>query len=74
MRVTLDLSGAEALVLYEWLAAKGDALPVDPAERIVLDGVEGLLERVLVEPFKPDYKKLVEMAKAELLAQGPTES
>lgn len=55
--VALELTRAEALVLFEWLARHGDVVPAeDTSEREVLWRIEGALERVLVEPLRPDYE------------------
>lgn len=62
--VVLELTGDEALVLFDWLG-KLDALGLvrDTAERRVLEGVEAALERVLVDPFAADYPARVEAAR-----------
>jgi hypothetical protein len=70
--MTIELSRAEALVLFELLARYGerggDSLLLEhPAERWVLAGVLCLLEKQLVEPFSADYKKLLSDARAELI-------
>jgi hypothetical protein len=68
--VTIELSADEALVLFDWLgratSVRQPAPFVDPAERQVLCTLECLLERVLVEPFDPDYAVLVEEARGAL--------
>ncbi|HEX8338525.1 MAG TPA: hypothetical protein VF621_17535 [Pyrinomonadaceae bacterium] len=67
--VVLRLSKDEALVLYEFVSGLGAQGPVevkDHAEGRALWNLECLLEKVLVEPFAPDYAKLVEKAKARL--------
>ncbi|MCK8476829.1 hypothetical protein [Microbacterium aurugineum] len=63
--VELRVTGAEALVLFEWLASvhDGGAADIDEAVRYVLWDVEAQLETKLVEPFRPDYAQLVEAAK-----------
>lgn len=63
--VELQLTAAEALVLFEWLATANEsgALVADEAERRVLCDVESLLETKLVEPFLPGYPALVDEAK-----------
>ena len=57
--VTLELSAAEALVLFDWLARTSEAgAPVpfaDQAEQQVLWDLQCVLERLLVEPFSADY-------------------
>jgi hypothetical protein len=68
-RVTLELTKAEALVFFEWLAridASG-ALPVeDDAERKVLWELEAQLEKLLTEPLAPDYKQRLAAAREEV--------
>jgi hypothetical protein len=71
--ITLKLTKAEALVLFEWLArtAAAEALPIeDPSEQQVLWRVEGQLEKVLVEPLRPDYLKLVADARRQVREAG----
>ncbi|CAN7396966.1 hypothetical protein LJR042_002479 [Microbacterium maritypicum] len=67
--VELRLTTAEALVLFEWLAAMNDAkeLIVDEAEHRVLRDLESQLETKLVEPLMPNYTELVNAAKAAVL-------
>ncbi len=67
--MTLELTNDEALVLFDWLARLDgqDALPVeDAAEETVLWSLLAQLEKVLVEPFRPDYDDRVERARARL--------
>lgn len=62
--VTIELSDAEALVLFEWLASH-DELPFDDgAEQTVLWSIEAQLEKTLIEPFRPEYRALVDAARA----------
>jgi len=70
--VTLELTRAEALVLFEWLVRtdSADAVPVeDAAEQKVLWKLEGKLEKLLTEPLLPDYKRLVDAARQEVRAE-----
>ena len=63
-KVVLELSRAEALVLFEWLASHDGTLPIeDPSEQDVLWRIEGALERALLEPLSPDYKTAVAAAR-----------
>lgn len=69
--VRLELSAEAALVLFELLSrfseTDADALTlVDQAERRVLWNVLGLLEKVLVEPFLPDYGQRLAVARDRL--------
>jgi hypothetical protein len=67
--VAIELSGDEALVLFEWLAGMDAAkLGVGEAEQRVLSGIEAALEKSLVEPFAKDYVDLVEQARRRILA------
>lgn len=67
--VELRLTTAEALVLFEWLAAAHDAkqLIVDEPEQRVLWDLESQLETKLVEPLMPNYTELVDAAKRAVL-------
>lgn len=65
--VTVTLSDAEALVLFDWLGRTSDTgLPapfVDQAEQRVLWQVEAALERSLVAILRPDYASLLSRAR-----------
>ena len=64
--VTMTLSHDEALVFLGWLAREDDrnAIVVEhPAEQTVLWRLEAQLERQLVDPFAPDYDRLVAAAR-----------
>ena len=66
-KVLVELTRAEALVLFEWLASHDGALPVaHPAEQDVLWRVEAALERVLTEPLAADYDAAVESARKKI--------
>jgi hypothetical protein len=68
-KVILELTKSEALVLFDWLAETSDKEwldAADPAIRRVLWGLECLLERNLVEPFRPNYAELLAQAKNDL--------
>lgn len=65
-KIVLRLTQDEALVLFEYLAALEDQkekLTEVSAEDRVLWQLEGQLEEILVEPFHPDYVRLVEAAR-----------
>jgi hypothetical protein len=66
--VNIELSRAQALVFFEWLATRSDALEADAdeAERNVLWYIEGRLESLLSEPFLPEYLEIIAAAKREL--------
>ncbi|MBX3204730.1 MAG: hypothetical protein KF764_06660 [Labilithrix sp.] len=66
--VTIELTGDEALVLFEWLAKLDEAkLVCGEAEKRILWGVEAALERVLVEPLAKNYGELVEQARQRII-------
>lgn len=65
----LELTDDQALVLFEWLSRldEHDAFPVeDPAEEQVLWSLHGQLEKTLVQQFLPNYRDLVEKARARV--------
>lgn len=67
--VALNLSRAEALVLFEFLARTSQdesRVATCHAERIVLWNVEALLEAVLTEPLGRDYEAVVAAARQEI--------
>jgi hypothetical protein len=71
--VVVELTKDEALVLFEWLVerrAAGDKIAGDEmrpsAEYLVLSTMEAALEPRLDEVFRPDYKQLVQAARARL--------
>jgi len=64
VRVQLLLSRSQAIVLFEWLSRLSSPDSVaDATEQRVLWILEGQLERLLVEPLKPEYPELVEAAR-----------
>jgi hypothetical protein len=67
----LELTDDQALVLFEWLARvdEREAFPVeDRAEELVLWCVHGQLEKALSEPFRANYRELVEQARTRVKA------
>lgn len=67
--VSLRLTRAEALVLFDWLvrADAAENLPIeDSAEQQVLWRLEGQLEKTLLEPLAPNYREAVEAARREV--------
>lgn len=70
--VELRLTPDQALVLFEWLhrLEDDDALDELPGllrgERAALWALSGALERTLAEPFKPEYRRLVDEARDRL--------
>ena len=72
MSISIEIDQDVALVLFELLADfyDQDALPVrDPSDRLALVRLSGALESTLVEPFQPNYKDLLEAARASLKTQ-----
>jgi len=70
--VTITVTKAEALVLFELLAefSNAPALSIPgEAERISLRAVQASLEKALVEPFMEDYQRIVDDARKELVAK-----
>ena len=66
VRVFLQLTRSQALVLFEWLTridSAGEAPVEDPAEQRVLWLFEGQLEGLLSEPLGPDYKDVIAAAR-----------
>jgi hypothetical protein len=67
--LSLRLTRAEALVLFEWLTGSDTVknMPFDdPAEQHVLWRIEGQLESTLIEPLGTDYKLAVKAAREEI--------
>lgn len=67
--VSLELTRAEALVLFEWLARVGSSESLafeDAAEQKVLWALEGKLESTLTEPLAPNYRELVAEARRKI--------
>ncbi len=67
--IRVELSAAEALVLFEWLARFNKTRQADfedAAEERVLWNLEALLEAVLVEPLASNYADLLALARAQV--------
>ena len=65
-KLMLQLSRAEALVLFEFLARCEEAERFsfdDEAEQSVVWLIQAQLERQLTEPLQPDYKDLLREAR-----------
>jgi hypothetical protein len=65
-QISLRLPRAHALVLFEFLSrhSETDRLSIEhPSEERVLWDLCADLERQLVEPFRPDYKDVLERAR-----------
>jgi len=73
--VSVTLSSDEALVLFEVLHRWEDMglyerADLVPGERTALWALSGLLESLLVEPFRADYGALVDQARQRLRERG----
>ncbi|MFE6997429.1 hypothetical protein ACFVAE_15805 [Microbacterium sp. NPDC057659] len=69
--VNIALTGDEALVLFEWVSRTNEEqieVPLREAERRVLWNVEAHLESVLVAPFDHRYDRLLDEARARIVA------
>ena len=67
--ITLKLNRDQALVLFEWLATaeENDQLGFHhPAEERVVWQLQGQLEKVLAEPFCPEYAELLKKARTAI--------
>ena len=70
--VAIELSQAEALVLFDLLARfdKDEKIEIEhQAEERVLWNIHCSLEKILVEPFKPDYRELLTRARNQVADQ-----
>ena len=72
--VSVSLTGDEALVLFDllhrWEDAEQVGTPQDKAEQVAVWNLSAALEKVLIEPFNPDYARLVSESRERL---APTE-
>ena len=72
--IDISLTHDEALVLFDFLARfnenPDEKIFEHPSEQQVLNTVEALLEKILVEPFEPNYSKIIEDARQRLKAQA----
>ena len=68
--VKVVLSDDEALVLFDWLVRFNQHAPPnhDAAEHRVLCDVECALEKQLVAPLSPNYRELLDQARANVRA------
>jgi hypothetical protein len=65
--IKIELTRAEALVLFEWLSQRDEDPKSESAETRVFWKIEAALERTLVEPLRADYPDLLEDARREIL-------
>jgi len=76
-KISVRIGRDEAVVLFEMLAkfTRQKALSVrDEAERLALFRLHGALESTLTEPFRPEYKQLVDESRSRLLLQSKVQS
>jgi hypothetical protein len=75
--VDITLNRSEAIVLFELLTAADETDRIEQlqdADRRVLWRVHGQLERLLSEPFEPDYPRRLAEARAAVLKDShPTQ-
>jgi hypothetical protein len=72
-RLHLELTRAEALVLFEWLVRldSAEAFPIeDQAEQNVLWSLDGQLEKAPTEPLASNYRELLEESRRKVLASS----
>jgi hypothetical protein len=68
-RIALQLTRAEALVLFDWLSRLDDGEALSPdrqAEQKVVWSLEGQLEKLLHEPLAPNYQEILDQARREV--------
>lgn len=69
VKVTLELTADEALVLFEWLSRfnqKNDVMFEDAAEQRVLFDLESKIESSLTAPLEANYKEQLAEARSRL--------
>lgn len=67
--VIIELTHDQALVLWDWLTSNDLFKPIPApshADRRALWAVEARLDKILVEPFQPNYNELVAAARRRL--------
>lgn len=65
----VELTRAEAIVLFEWLhqmEADGLTISENQGENVALWNLSSRLESILVEPYRDDYRELVNEAQQHL--------
>ena len=67
-KLHIELELEEAIILYEHVAKLEERKTgAVTAEDVVLWRIEGQLEKMLVEPFKPNYREIVDQARQHIL-------
>jgi hypothetical protein len=68
--ITLKLKIEEALVLFDFISRFNETSKTeifqDQAEQKALWILEGQLEKLLTEPFKPNYKDIINQARNKI--------
>ncbi len=69
-KVTIELSKDEALVLFDFLGRfnqnSNESVFEHEAEQKALWNVEALLEKVLAEPFMPNYRDIIKQSRENI--------
>lgn len=68
-KITIQLTGDEALVLYAWLARFNQQDKIcleDQAEERILFDLEAMLEKALIAPLQADYTSQLAHARANV--------
>jgi hypothetical protein len=65
--IRIELSKSEALVLFDWLSEHFESNDYEfTPEEIALSRLLGKIEKILVEPFQPDYGEALSEARETL--------
>tara|TARA_R110002020_G_scaffold323714_2_gene539537 strand:- start:1214 stop:1450 length:237 start_codon:yes stop_codon:yes gene_type:complete len=71
--INIKLSKDEALVLFEFVSRFNETehkdLFQDQSEQKMMWLIEGQLQKILVEPFRPDYKEIIDNARNSIRTQ-----
>lgn len=69
-KITIELTKDEALVLFDFLGRFNEQdhknIFEDQAEQKTFWLIEGQLEKILVEPFKPNYSDIIKQARDKI--------
>jgi hypothetical protein len=65
--INIKLTKDEALVLFEFISRFNESehkeLFQDQSEQKMMWLIEGQLQKILAEPFRPDYKEIIDNAR-----------
>jgi len=71
--ISLKLTKDEALILFEFVSRfnENDNKEIfnDQAEEKIFCVIEGQLEKILVEPFMPNYQNIIQQARSRIRAE-----